>query len=423
MKISNPKNMIGEELLTKVVVSDGGLIKGSGTIDSPLTFDGIMLVSGSNVIASNITAVEAGSNIVASSSNGVLKISANVSAITINQQLNSASTSTVPSDKAVADYIDGKGIITELPLATSQSAGIVKVGSGLTVTSDGTLNAIAQEIVLASEITNNTSNAVSGSVIKAALDGKINRPSNEGTNGQVLKTSGNGTTYWGDGGVASTKGGDSTVTVTAGQTTNATCYFLCLVEGTKIRLANGKDKNVEDIEYDDELLVWDFDNGCYASAKPIWIKQEEIADEYLLSTYSNGIQLKTVGTWKHHEAFDLDNQEFNYIDDIVGHSVATLDGIAKCLSCKIVKENVKFYNVITDGHFNLYANGILTSCSLNKLYKVKDMTYVKDARNLASREEYDGIPEKYIAGLRLLEQPTNKKKYVERLINNEKQQH
>ena len=65
----------------------------------------------------------------------------------------------------------------------------------------------------------------------------------------------------------------------------------------------------------------------------------------------------------------------------------------------------------------------MTSCSLNKLYKVKDMTYVKDARNLDSRGEYNGIPEKYITGLRLLEQPTNKKKYVERLINNEKQQH
>ena len=35
----------------------------------------------------------------------------------------------------------------------------------------------------------------------------------------------------------------------------------CLVEGTKIRLANGEYKNVEDVSYDDLLLVYDHENG------------------------------------------------------------------------------------------------------------------------------------------------------------------
>ena len=38
----------------------------------------------------------------------------------------------------------------------------------------------------------------------------------------------------------------------------------CFVEGTEITLADGSIKKIEDITYEDELLVWDFDHGCFA---------------------------------------------------------------------------------------------------------------------------------------------------------------
>ena len=46
------------------------------------------------------------------------------------------------------------------------------------------------------------------------------------------------------------------------------------------------------------------------------------------------------------------------------------------VSQEVVEKEVKFYNVITDKHYNLFANGILTSCRLSNKYYIKDMKYV-----------------------------------------------
>ena len=47
------------------------------------------------------------------------------------------------------------------------------------------------------------------------------------------------------------------------------CTSTCFIEGTQISLGNGLTKNVEDITYDDELLVWNFDEGKFDTVKPI----------------------------------------------------------------------------------------------------------------------------------------------------------
>lgn len=56
---------------------------------------------------------------------------------------------------------------------------------------------------------------------------------------------------------------------------------------------------------------------------------------------------------------------------------------------------------------NLFANSILTSLRLNNLYKIEDMKFVKDNRKMSPKEKFAEIPEKYIKGLRLEEQPEN----------------
>ena len=37
-----------------------------------------------------------------------------------------------------------------------------------------------------------------------------------------------------------------------------------------------------------------------------------------------------------------------------------------------------YYNIITDKHFNLFANGILTSSKCSNLYHIENMKYVDD---------------------------------------------
>ena len=208
----------------------------------------------------------------------------------------------------------------------------------------------------------------------------------------------------------------------------------CLAEGTEITLADMSKKNIEDITYEDELLVWDFDNGCFAKAKPLWIKKVQEAEEYNLIKFDDGTELKTVID---HRIFNIEKQKFTYTMDEeetpIGTSVFKEDGsVAKIVERSVVKEKVNYYNVITDYHMNLFANGLLTSLRLNNLYKIENMKFVKDNRELTPREEFEGIPDKYFYGLRLAEQPKEinrgndvrhtktLQEYVERLLPLEK---
>ena len=183
--------------------------------------------------------------------------------------------------------------------------------------------------------------------------------------------------------------------------------FVCLAEGTDITLSDMSKKKVENITYDDELLVWDFDNGCFAKAKPLWIMKAQATEEYNLIKFDDGTELKTVID---HRIFNIEKQKFTYTMDEeetpIGTSVFKEDGsVAKIVERSVVKEKVNYYNIITDYHMNLFANGLLTSLRLNNLYKIENMKFVKDDRKLTPREEFEGIPDKYFYGLRLAEQP------------------
>jgi hypothetical protein len=179
---------------------------------------------------------------------------------------------------------------------------------------------------------------------------------------------------------------------------------ICLAEGTLVTLADGSLKKIEDIRYSDLLCVWNFDDGRFATAHPLWIKRTEQTDRYNLLTFSDGSTLKTINQ---HRIFNKEMGRFTYpmTDDtplgtttfnIRGEEVRLVD---KC----VVHEPVNYYNVITHGHVNLFADGILTSCRYNNIYPIVDMKFVKDDRELIPRSEY-GVEDKYYDGLRLAEQ-------------------
>ena len=56
----------------------------------------------------------------------------------------------------------------------------------------------------------------------------------------------------------------------------ATGGGICLVEGTKIKLADNKEKNIEDITYNDLLSVWSYDTGNTTYEYPIWIEKTNL---------------------------------------------------------------------------------------------------------------------------------------------------
>ena len=180
---------------------------------------------------------------------------------------------------------------------------------------------------------------------------------------------------------------------------------LCLAEGTLITLADGTTKKIEDIEYSDLLLVWNFDEGRFDEAKSLWIKKTETAFQYNLIEFSDGSFIKTIHD---HRIFNKEKGMFTYpmiSDDApIGTTTFNANGEEVTLVKKsVVNDKVDFYNIITDRHMNLFANGNLTSCRYNNIYPIVGMKFVKDDRELIPQSAY-GVEDKYYEGLRLAEQ-------------------
>lgn len=172
-----------------------------------------------------------------------------------------------------------------------------------------------------------------------------------------------------------------TVKVTGDGTVSAS--YSCMIEGTQITLANGSTKAIEDITYNDELLVWNFYDGKFDKAKPSWIKVVETAPKYNLVKFSNGSEVGFVGPGGdigYHRVFNKEAKAFTHTgvkDTPNGTTTFAQDGtFPTVVSQEVVEKEVKFYNVITDKHYNIFANGILTSCKLSNKYHIEDMRYV-----------------------------------------------
>jgi hypothetical protein len=187
---------------------------------------------------------------------------------------------------------------------------------------------------------------------------------------------------------------------------DSTFYFYsgCILKGSLVSLWNGTKKPIEKITYDDELLCWDFDYGKYEKAKPFWIKVGQTNTYYWINRFESGKVLKTTGTVAGHRFFDIDKGRFLYNTECLGDMCYTTDGPDRLLEAKYVEGECEFYNIYTNYHMNLFANGILTGFRYNNLYPIKDMKFIKDNRPLRSREEFKSIPDSWFYGMRCAEQ-------------------
>lgn len=172
-------------------------------------------------------------------------------------------------------------------------------------------------------------------------------------------------------------------------------YPPCFVENTLISTKSG-DKFVQDITYDDDILVWNFDEGKLDYAKPVFIKKEQTTDSYWHVTDEDGKTVNLVGSnGKSHRLYNKRTHLFEYPQDI-----------PEC-KCEEIHESVKYYNIVTAYHFNCYANGILTSKRYsNMLYPITDeMKYDKTVKhtNTCKREQFDFLTDDEFEKLRLSE--------------------
>lgn len=160
-------------------------------------------------------------------------------------------------------------------------------------------------------------------------------------------------------------------------------YWTCILKGTLITLADGTKKPIEQITYDDELLVWNFYEGKFDTAKPCWIKIPQVANEYNLCKFSNGAEVGFVGEGGnkgYHRIYNDEVKCFTHTgvaETPIGTTTFAEDmSMPTLVEQEVVTKEVKYYNIITDKHYNLFANGILTSCKLSNKYAIENMKYV-----------------------------------------------
>ena len=116
----------------------------------------------------------------------------NVSDLTLDiEQINSdlnlkVNNSAVGQANGVATLDEnGKILSTQLPYASANTLGVIKVGNNLSITEDGTLSANAQKIDVDNTLDSNSVNPVQNKVVKNALDGKSDTTHNH--DGTYLK--------------------------------------------------------------------------------------------------------------------------------------------------------------------------------------------------------------------------------------------
>ena len=196
----------------------------------------------------------------------------------------------------------------------------------------------------------------------------------------------------------------------------------CLSSNTTVYVYDKKNKKLKKkkikyIDYDDDILCWDFDNGNFTFAKPLWIKKTESTESYNLLKFSDGSILETINQ---HRIFNVEKGMFTYpmTDDTpIGTTTFNANGdYVTLVSKECINKKIDYYNIITDYHINFFANDILTSCRLSNMYPIENMKYVRDniRDNGLDLSQYET---NIIKGLRLKEQNMSKEE-IDEYINN-----
>lgn len=212
-----------------------------------------------------------------------------------------------------------------------------------------------------------------------------------------------------------------------GNGTVVSADWSCFSEGTLITMADGSKKPIEELEYDDEVRVWNFDEGCYDSAKILWITKRGLkVPFYTKCTFSDGSTLNVVGDLKTaHRLYNYSDRFFDHCYEIpLGKDIFTENGIVQLISREKVDKEVNYYNLITDKHINCFANGVLTSARYNNRWPIdENMKFVKDGRKIRPYREFRkvGISREWYEGMRLGEQTDSiarVKAYIDRCEKN-----
>ncbi len=133
----------------------------------------------------------------------------------------------------------------------------------------------------------------------------------------------------------------------------------CVTSDTLVTLADGSQKRIDEVTYEDTLLVWDFMNGEYAYVPASVIFYHGNDNYKVISlTFDDGSIVKVISS---HGFFDVDANEFVFIDEAnvesyIGHSFVKVDGDSytsvKLIDYTVYKEFTGCYSIQSVKHNN-----------------------------------------------------------------------
>lgn len=157
---------------------------------------------------------------------------------------------------------------------------------------------------------------------------------------------------------------DSSVTINASSSG-------CFAEGTLITLADGTQKPIEEITFEDELLAWDFNTGTYVVTVPSLIESYDLGNYRVINLYfADGTTVRVV---TEHGFFDVEANNFVYIDETnvdsyVGHNFVkvgpngTYESV-ELIGYEVTVEDVRYYTIQTAIYNNCIAENMFTLTS------------------------------------------------------------
>jgi len=137
----------------------------------------------------------------------------------------------------------------------------------------------------------------------------------------------------------------------------------CPTAGTKVTMADGSVKNIEDICEGDVVLTFDHEAGCFVGNPVLYAYQGEAPKCAFTLRFDNGATLSIVGG---HDLFEQESRKYVTLteenaEQFIGKHFYSADehGYVELVSVTHETEAADYYEIYTAKTLNMVANGML----------------------------------------------------------------
>jgi len=141
-------------------------------------------------------------------------------------------------------------------------------------------------------------------------------------------------------------------------------FVECLIKGTKVTLADGKEKNIEDIRVNDAVLTFNHESGIYEAQPVYFVYASKTPDRYITLRFENGTELSIAGE---HDLFEKESRRYvtirvgNAKEFIGKHFYSVKERkYVELMDVIYSSDTADYYSIYTKYNFNSVAEGMLT---------------------------------------------------------------